>query len=239
MEETRSNDNEEEKVTRLLGGLPAVEAPENFEAMVRSQIAERRNSEPSGRPVFWLAMKFALPMLLLVALGAFLIISDESSLNVELVPPVESPSIASVDLEEKLPSKDLAVNSQNDSVRSPQVNRNSEVPKTAPSLEEKALSQDDTTMFPPGVDPRRVAGKVSAPAVLRMLGIEVSCSNAGCEVVSIQQNSIASNLGLEQGDLIEAIDDKRIGAASMVEGSVTTLRIVRAGKHSTIALRPH
>jgi len=237
MEETRSQDQEEGTISRLLGSLPTAEAPENFEAMVRSQIADRRQTEPSGRPVLWLALKFALPMLLLVFLGAFLIVSDDSSLNVGMVPPVDSPGVASVDLEEKSPANELAVNSRN--ARQQPVNRNAEVPKNSPSSEEKALSQDDTTMFPPGVDPRRVAGKVSAPEILRMLGIEVSCSNAGCKVVSIQANSIASKLGLEKGDLIEAIDGKRIGAGSTVEGKVSSLGIVRAGKRSTIALRPH
>jgi S1-C subfamily serine protease len=237
MNEKRSHDREEERVSRLLGSLPSVEAPESFEAMVRSQIAGRQTTKTSERPIFWLALKFAVPMLLLVFLGAFLIVSDDRSSNAELVPPVDSPGVASADLTVKEPSTDqLAANSRNGSTRPPQVDRNGDQKRPAPSSEEKALSQDDTTMFPPGVDPRRISGKVSAPVVLRMLGIEASCSGVGCRVSSILMNSIASRVGLEPGDIIEAVDDKRINGASTIDGSVSSLRIVRGGKRSTIIL---
>jgi hypothetical protein len=242
MEETRVKD--EESVSRLLSSLPATEAPENFEAMVRTRVAERRGSRPGGRPIFWLVLKFSAPMLLLVLLGGFLVISDSGSLNLGMVPPVEAPGVGSADLSFDEATNVVAVNTGNSS-RQSLPNRNAVKSETGPSSEEKALTPDDTTMFPPGVDPRRVAptnqkpptgGQISPTSILGMLGIATDCSNSGCRVVSIQSNSLASKIGLEVDDLIEAIDDRRIGAGRSFEGevSVSSLRILRGGKRSTI-----
>lgn len=247
MEEMRSQDQEDERVARLLGSLPAADAPENFEAMVRSRIAGRRPSESLTRPVFWLALKFAAPVALLMFLGAFLALSDDSSLNVGLVPPIDAPGVASADLTGDEPENTLALNPGNSSRRLPQNSRNVERSGTGQPSQDEALSQDDTTIFPPGVDPRRAlqtnqstpaGGSISASAILSMFGIATSCSDAGCTVVSIQPNSLASKVGIESGDLIEAIDDRRIRAGSSFEGSVnvSSLRIVRSGKRSTIVI---
>ena len=238
-----SQDHTEEKLYRLLGGLPVAEAPEDFEGSVRSRIAERRAFR-SDRPVFWLAVKFAGPMLLLVIIGAFLILSDDNSLNAGMVPTVAAPPVGSADLSVDEPSNAAPSNGGN-STRQSMPNRNATLPQAEPGSQEKALSPDDTTQFPPGVDPRRAVptnqrpstgGKISPSAILGMLGIGTACSDAGCKVVSIQPNSIASKIGLEIDDLIEAIDNRSIGAGKSFEGSVSvsSLRVLRAGKRSTV-----
>lgn len=243
MERNGSQDRTEEKISRLLSGLPVAEAPEDFEGSVRSRIAELRASR-SDRPVFWLAVKFAGPMLLLVIIGAFLIFSDDSSLNVGMVPPVGAPRVGSADLSVDEPSNAAPISGGN-LTRQSMPNRDATLPKTEPGSQEKALSPDDTTRFPPGVDPRRAVptnqrpptgGQISPSAILGMLGIGTACSDAGCKVVSIQPNSLASKIGLEVDDLIEAIDDRRIVAGRSFEGSVSvsSLLVLRAGKRSTV-----
>jgi hypothetical protein len=246
MEEIRSKDQKEETISRLLGSLPTAEAPENFEAMVRSQIADRRPAESSGRPVLWLALKFALPMLLLVFLGAFLIVSDDSSLDTGMVPPVDSSSVPSMDLDEKVPSNDVAVNSRNESGRPQPVNRNAEVPKTTPPSEVKALSQDDTTRFPPGVDPRNATktnkrpspGRISPISILSFIGITSACSPVSCQVRALQAGGLADRAGVRVGDVVEAIDQRPIDSTHLFSGEVAvrTLRIRRDGKQLTISL---
>lgn len=250
MKHVRSQDHEQEKVARLLGRLPTTEAPENFEAMVRTRIAERRSADSLGRPAFWLAVKFASPMILLLLLGVFLIFSDESTINVGMVPPIEAPSIASAEFAEDPPSNAIAENRGNSSrpVMSPDRDSRQQRGEQGGS-QERSLDQDDTTMFPPGVDPRRAnsttqvppsGGQISPSAILSMFGISTACADVGCAVVSVKESSIASRVGIAPGDLIEAIDDRQINARTSFAGSVTvsSLRIVRAGKRLTVVLSP-
>jgi hypothetical protein len=244
MEDVTSQDHTEEQMSRLLRELPAAEAPENFEAMVRSRIAERRPVDRVGRSAFWLAVKFAAPMVLLLVLGIFLVLSDDGSLNVGSIPPVEAPGVASANLSSQEPPPNItAVNAVR---QSPPLNRNSRQPQTGSPSQDIALSTDDTTLFPPGVDPRKAtrtnerpsSGRISPITILSFIGITSACTPTSCQVRAVQPGGLAERSGVQVGDMIEAIDERPIGSNHIVSGeiSVRSLRVKRDGKPLTIRL---
>lgn len=239
MKDTRLKD--EEQVSRLLGGLDKVDAPANFESGVLSRIADG-GSDPAGSPVFWLALKFAVPLVVLVVLGAFFIVSDESTINADMIPPVGAPGpgVAEVAAE---PANRSSAGTQNASPRMSK-NQNVSQPPSGPTSEDRALSQDNSTLFPPGLDPRNTAerdpsaGGVSAVSILEMLGVSSACTDKGCRVTTIQPYSVASKVGLRTGDLIEALDDKPVGAGRSFGGElrIRSVRVLRDGGRITIPL---
>jgi membrane-associated protease RseP (regulator of RpoE activity) len=244
MDEVRSQDQNEVQISRLLRDVPAVEAPDNFEAMVRSRIAERRPVERVGRSVFWLAVKFTAPIALLLAFGVFLILSDDDSLNLGMIPPVDAPGVASANLGiQETPVNITAVNN----VRQPlPLNRSNELRPTEPASQEKALSPDDTLLFPPGVDPRKAtrtnerpsAGRVAPISILAFIGITSACTPSSCQVRAVQPGGVAERSGVRVGDVIEAIDERPIDSTHGFSGEVRvrSLRVRRDGKPLTISL---
>ena len=244
MEEVRSQDHNEKQVSRLLGKLQAAEAPENFEAMVRSRIAERRPVDGGGRSVFWLVLKFAAPMVLLVVLGIFLVQIDDGSLNGELIPSVDAPGVVSANLSsQETPSRITAVNAVR---QSPPLNQSSRQLQTGSPSQDIALSPDDSTLFPPGVDPRKAtrtderpsSGRISPVTILSFIGVTSACTPTSCQVGALQTGGLAERSGVRVGDVIEAIDERPIGSNHTVSGemSVGSLRVKRDGKRLTITL---
>lgn len=244
MDEVRSQDHNDEQISRLLRDMPAAEAPDNFESVVRSRIAERRSVGRVGRPVFWLAVKFAAPLVLLLAFGVFLVLSDDGSLNVEMVPPVDAPAVASANLSiDETPVNVIAVNNLK---QSPTPNRNSEQRAIEPPSQDKAVSPDTSTMFPPGVDPRKAIptnnrpsdGRIAPISILSFIGITSMCTPVSCQVRAVQPGGLAERSGVRVGDVIEAIDDRPIDSTHVFSGgiSVKTLRVKRDGTSLTISL---
>lgn len=245
MDEVRSQDHNDEQISRLLRDMPAAEAPDNFESMVRTRIAERRAVGRVGRPVFWLAVKFAAPLVLLLAFGIFLVLSDDGSLNVEMIPPVDAPAVASANLSfDETPINVTAVNNLK---QSQPLNRNAEQGPIEPPSQDKAVSPDDTAMFPPGVDPRKAtrtnekpsAGRIAPISILSFIGITSVCTPVSCQVRAVQPGGLAERAGVRVGDLVEAIDDKPIDSTHTFAGgiSVKTLRVKRDGVPLTISLK--
>lgn len=246
MEEVRSQDHNDEQISRLLRDMPAAEAPDNFESMVRSRIAERRSVGRVGRPVFWLAVKFAAPLVLLLAFGVFLVLSDDGSLNVEMVPPVDAPAAASANLSFDDTPINVNVTAVNNLKQSQPLNRNAEQGPIEPPSQDKAVSPDDTAMFPPGVDPRKAArtnekpsaGRIAPISILSFIGITSTCTPVSCEVRAVQPGALADRAGVRVGDIVEAIDDRPIDSTHLFSGevSIRALRLRRDGKPLTIAL---
>lgn len=244
MDEVRSQGHNEEQISRLLRDMPAAEAPENFEGMVRSRIAERRAFDRPGRPVFWLAAKFAAPMVLLAAFGVFLILSDDGAVNVEMISPVDAPEVASANL--SFDDTPVSVAAVNNLKQSPPLNKSAEQRPVEPPSQDKALSSDDTTRFPPGVDPRKAtrtnerpsAGRIAPTSILSFIGITSACTPVSCQVRAVQPGGLAERSGVRVGDVIEAIDDRPIDSTHVFSGgiSVRTLRVKRDGLPLTIAL---
>lgn len=239
----------EEEISTILGSLERVEAPGNFEGMVRTRIAEKRPTGSTTRPAFLLALKFALPLILLVVLGAVIILSDETSIDQAVVPPVDNSYVKVAEIDQPSGSDDRIATSTNSLRPAPPANRNTNVVRVEdpPMSEDQALSQDNSTVFPNGVDPRNAivsnrrppeTGTITPTSVLAMVGITSSCSRNGCLATDVRSGSIAERSGVAAGDLIEAIDNRLIGSTTQLTGtvSVSSLRILRHGRRLTIRL---
>lgn len=247
MEELNEKD---EKLSRSLGSLPLVEAPAGFEGAVRSRIAERRSTAASvARPTLLLALKFALPMVVLVFLGTFLIVSNDATGLAEMIPPVTESGNEIAEFDEK-PSDELeppAVSSNGTSRAANAANRadSSRAIKSPAGSEDFGLSPDETTVFPPGVDPRKAnavnmkpptGGKISPNSLLSFIGITSACSPVSCTVSSVKEASPAERAGVRVGDVIETIGDRPIDSFRNAAVTVDRLGVVRDGKRITITL---
>ncbi|MEQ1765764.1 MAG: PDZ domain-containing protein [Pyrinomonadaceae bacterium] len=241
---------DEEEISRMLASLKTVDAPENFEGGVHSRIAQHRDERSLSRPSLLLAAKFALPLGLLLAAGGFLIVSNDGTLNTDLVPPVDDPThnIAVVDDPQATQSNTSTTINENSQIAQVPVNRVGGNTRTVPQggSEDIGLSSDDSTLFPDGVDPRKAkvvngkpptGGAISPASVLSMIGISSSCSSKGCVATAVREGSIAATAGIENGDLISEIDGRPINANG-ISGpfSVSEITLVRAGKKMTVSI---
>src|SRR5687768_16482163 len=107
MDEKRYNFEDDQLVTDLLGSLPRVEAPTNFDARVRSRIAQ-------GRPsTAWLIPSAAAASMcaVVLAVGAFVYlrgsdapVADVNTPNIAPVTTSESPNPQFAELRDSEPS---------------------------------------------------------------------------------------------------------------------------------------
>lgn len=240
---------QEEEISTILGSLRRIEAPENFEGVVRTRIAETRPARALTRPALLLGLKFAFPLLLLLMLGAFLILSNDTPIDQAAVPqPDNSPvEIAEIDAPSVLDTG-MAKNMNARREPTPGTRDQKSARIVDPQMsEDQALTPDNSTVFPKGVDPRNAVptnrkppgnGVIPPTSILSMIGIASSCSPRGCLAGEVRPDSIAERSGVRSGDLIEAIDDRAIGSASQLTGSVSvsSLRILRDGRRITLRL---
>lgn len=243
---------DEEEISRMLASLKSADAPKNFDGGVRSRIAERRDA-PLSRPSLLLVAKFALPMLLLLVLGGFLIVSSERELSEDMVPPVADGKLdVAVIGDGQTGSSGISnTNNANSSIAQVPVNRSggNSRPVSQGGSEDIGLSSDNSMVFPDGVDPRNATitnGKpatgtsISSASVLLMIGISSNCSSTGCVATAVREGSIAATAGIQNGDLISAIDGRPLSARG-IEGqfTVSELTLVRSGKRMTISIALH
>lgn len=242
---------QEEGISRLLASLKTVEAPEGFEGGVRTRIAERSEARTASQPTIFLVAKFALPLVVLVVLGGFLIVSDDTSVNVNMVPAVADQQQELGVMEESGPEVGAVIEPNGETVTRKSVSTNKNEKSAARALQggsqDMGLLPDDSTVFPPGVDPRKArnsnlasppTGKISLDSVLSMIGISADCSSAGCSAKDVRTGSIAANLGVRGGDRIVAINGKSIDEATAVEGrfSLNELTLIRGGSRIVVSL---
>lgn len=240
---------DEEEISRMLASLKAVDAPENFEGGVRSRIAMRREQPSLSRASLLLVAKFALPLLVLVGVGGFLIVSDNGTLQGDMVPPVGDGTKQDVAVFDEPPSGAGAPQTTgvNTVVAQAPVNRSGTNSRAVQPSQDQGLSQDDTTVFPDGVDPRKARvtngqrptdGQISLASVLNMIGISASCSAAGCVATEVREGSVAANAGVRAADLLVALDQQPINAATSLKGgiSVNTITLVRDGNRMAVSI---
>lgn len=239
----------EEKISKVLRSLPQVEAPQHFEAGVRARIAQGRTSKSERQPLLLLGAKFAFPLVLLLILGGILIFTNQPEIDRSMVPAIDDAglSLASVDSPPESGQATSAVDPTSEN-RVPPANRRTKSPdNTLPAVEDQALSRDDSTVFPKGVDPRNAgvsnrplptAGSISPESVLSMIGISSSCSSTGCRAIEVRSGSIAEKSGVRTGDMVEAIEDRLVGSTKPLQGriSVESLTIMRDGRRITLRI---
>ncbi|HEX8288370.1 MAG TPA: PDZ domain-containing protein [Pyrinomonadaceae bacterium] len=83
-----------------------------------------------------------------------------------------------------------------------------------------------------------IQNKISLQEILSQIGIEGDFAANGWKILSVKENSSAMRAGLKAGDLIEAIDDKKLSSDTdfTQNFSVKVFRILREGKQQVIDL---
>ncbi len=248
---------DEKAVVDMLGALPRVTAPSDFDFRVKARIADGTSSV-SGRSWLLSMSRFAVPVLLLLVVGVYFgfrsMVSPEREVNVanEANPAVVAPVVpTAVDTFTSVPSKELTAELA--PVKTKEVDpklttavSNSIIPISNSSISgggsvERGLGTS-RTIYPRGIDPNAKApvmpkefdqvGKVFAKDVLNLLGVDVVYSATGWKVASVADNSAAQRAGVRAGDVVEAINDQPVGEKTNFKGSFTTknMRVKREDK---------
>ena len=253
---------EEKAIADMLGALPRVSVPNDFDFRVKARIAA---GEPSKGGFAWfpLATRLALPMLLLVAIGGYFgyqaigpasrEVAVETNIEpVNIAPAVEIPvnkSPVKLDtglIAETVPNKSQDVNSKVPLTVS--TSNNEPKPERVGGSVDSAI-RTSRPIYPRGVDPNAKTpvvpkdfdnpGQISAKDVLNFLGAEVVYSETGWKVESVKANSSAQRAGLKSGDLVEAINEQPIGEKTSFKGRFAgkNLRLKREGQNIDIDLQ--
>ena len=253
------NGQEDTEVSAALGRLGKVTAPYGFEANVRSAIKARSGRSFFAAPGFLLGIKFAVPAILLLFLGAFLLFSTGGVDHdrIAVLEPVAQPAPANV--ASGVPASEPPTSGQVNNVVSEAgqvnarvpANRNARGSQTSGNGREFqggsrdfALSQDNTSIGPKDVDPDHKSGTasptgpVTAETILSKMGISSKCIEKGCNAVSVRPASIGGTSGVKEGDVIEAIDGKPVDAGTVFKGNVIIRNVTvrRDGKRVIVPL---
>lgn len=249
---------DDEKITSLLSALPKVDAPGDFHTRVRARIAAGRPEERRSFRVP-VAVRYAVPLLLLIAIGAYFGLTRFYSLN-----KLETPEVADVGPKTAGPAMSEPVNNvvtvpepqikdEQASVE-PAVNRG--VRTEAPvgrvsrdrslvggSVDSDGGSRDSTqhvikkTLLPRGLNNDQ---QVPAGEVFNIIGVDAQFTGGVWKVRSVSEHSPAERSGLKAGDVVESVNDQNVSAKTSFPSPFTgkTLKVKRDGKDIHIDLKP-
>lgn len=258
MGEKKYNFEHEETVADLLGSLRRVEAPTNFDARVRSRIAQGRPASRAG----WLIPSAAAAALCAVVLAAvaFVYLRGSDAQIADVAQPENLPVIVS-----ESPNPQFAL------IRDPKP----PIVSNTPPPQVVAETGDSPVRRPKAVNPRDGAGsyrigvgeikapimpigmptpgatpetnvrppgpviKVSAREVLQLIGLDAEFRDGGWLVKKVSENSMAARSGVRDGDVVEAIDDTKIVGNTTFENGFNgkNLTVLRNGNRQTISIQ--
>lgn len=264
MGEKNYNFEDDQSVADLLGHLPRVEAPANFDARVRSRIAQGRPS--SWRA--WLIPSAAAVSLCSVVLAAVVFVyfrgrdaqvadagqPDNPAVTSESPNPQfaesRNPEPANVSTQptvSKTPALSLVAEKREGSISRPGPAASS---KPGGGSYVETIKSSEAPRVPigmptPGTNPEaniRPPGsvnKVSSREVLQLIGLDGEFRDDGWHVRKVAENSSAARSGLRVGDVVEAIDDTKIIGNTTFDGGFNgkNLTVLRDGNRLTISLR--
>jgi membrane-associated protease RseP (regulator of RpoE activity) len=256
MGEKKYNFDHEKTVADLLGSLQRVEAPTNFDARVRSRIAQGMPSSRAG----WLMPSAAAVSLGAVLLTAMVFVYFRGP-DAQIADATQ-PEIAPVIVSES-PNPQFALTREpeppiiNNVPAPPVVAEKGDAPvprpKTAPGPKggdtyyDRALRPEKDPIVPFGTSatpeanirpPGRVI-KVSAREVLQLIGLDAEFRDGGWLVQKVSENSMAARSGVRNGDVVEAIDDTKIAGNTTFENGFNgkNLTVIRNGNRQTISIQ--
>lgn len=230
---------EDGKISQMLGDLTRVGAPNDFDFRVKARIAA---GKPTYTPSFWLptAIRYVVPLVLLLAVGAYVGFNAFYSLKNADVPSVVETQPGVVRPIAPSPANDGTIaptrevlsdqagikpperyNTVPRTGTEPKVIGNSVVPKTKSnggSFVE--ASKGNKPIFPRGFGPNVKPPKrpkdfdkiaqVPVKEILSLIGIEASFFNSNWKIDTVKEHSVADRSGLKAGDAVEAINEKAI-----------------------------
>jgi membrane-associated protease RseP (regulator of RpoE activity) len=258
MVEKKYNFEDEQSVADLLGSLPRVEAPGNFDIGVRSRIA---NGRPSSRSAWLIPSAAAVSLCSMVlAAVAFIYLGGSEPQVADATQPSSAPRVAP----EKSQPEFTAVVDPEPANMNPRVT-DSSPPETGgasnvrprPTVPPRGGGSYDTAVKPsadpivpkgiptPGstpninIKPPTTDVKVPAREILQLIGLDAEFGDAGWRVQRVTDNSAAAKSEIRVGDVVEAIDDTKVVGDTTFESGFSgkSLTVVRDGVRQTIRLR--
>lgn len=240
----------------LLGEMPKVSAPNDFEFRVSARIASARTSaKPRG---FLGALRIAVPAAALLAVtGTVLILNPYWSESGAVATPVDvAVAEKPVDNSASVPRPPIDIPSTTFASNGPSTESPKRVPlddqlvasrPSGPSNEETGGTSfvesgtQGVKVYPRGINPNVDSAPVSPNVpragiavrdVLSQLGVSFTSVGDGLRVVSVASNSIAGRSGIKPGDVIESLNGQRIAADTMLYGTVSarSVTVRREGK---------
>lgn len=254
---------EDARLGEMCRKLKKIDAPQDFDFKLKARIA---NAKPADfQPRFGFAFRYALPALALILVLGLLaynggFFSSQSNVTVaeetsapqnpalpqnsatsnfapseEKVEPVEEIAVSPANQNlPKTPEKEIAAasqkNSKNDGNRQVKNDNRSDLKKS--STNSTVFSSTETPVI-------NFKDQISIKSVLSMLGINADFEGGKWIVRSLTPNGIGEASGVQENDVIEAIEDKPL-AAEVIYGkslSVKTITVARAGGKSKIEMR--
>ena len=244
---------EDEQVSKLLGELKRVDAPNDFDFRVKARIAD---GKPADKAASWLSItvRYAVPLVLLMLVGGYFVFNALYSTNIANVPTIAEDQPAKVSPVPDLPSNDVRALPSNETivagadVKPPETSGKSRLPspekKVSPKTERPGggsidLSQHEGVKINARIaDPNSRSLQISAKNVLALIGITATFNASGWNAVSVRANSIADHSGLRASDVIEAINDQPVSekTAFANRSTLKSVRVRRDGKSIQIDL---
>lgn len=260
-EDIKNESADSELVSHLLQSLRRVEAPGDFEFRVKARVA---NADASDyRPKAFLPfLRYAMPLGLVLFVGALYALSGLYNPDRQDVPVVAesavSPSlpaaeaepapavVAKTEIADELPGSPEPVNQSAPEkiavrrVKNGQANpvkRRETQPVPVGGSVDMAVKGVPKTILPRGLDPDEL--EVSASGFLTAIGIDAEFGQGGWKVKNVKADSPAERAGIKTGDVVEAIDDRRIDDKTVFKGNfgAKSLKVLRENKQVTLNLK--
>ena len=255
---------DEKAIADMLGTLPRVGVPGDFDFRVKARIAQGVPAV-SGRSWLMSISRFAVPVVLLLVVGGYFGYRsmDASTHEVNVANEAKPASIApivetAVNTASVEPSKEVIAELAPVKPKEVDPAVNSAVPNSIVPVSNSANIRGGSierglgtsrSVYPRGTDPNakppvmpkefNQPGIVSAKDVLDLLGVEVVYSENGWRVAKVVENSTAQRAGLKTGDVVEAINDQPVGEKTTFKGRLTTksMRVKRDDKSVEVDLQ--
>jgi membrane-associated protease RseP (regulator of RpoE activity) len=256
----------DDEVTTLLGALPRVEAPGDFDFGVRAKIAQGRGRRTGVLPL----LKLAAPLALLLVITGFVFYYGNAEPNnlpeVVAGPPqttapasstpeipvvTQTPQLAQR-VDEPLRPQTASARPKEAPVRRVRDNQNSNARGGSVDMPPGGGStvfslESANTISPPGfrsLDRNRRGNSNTAPdtaismdSTLEFLGLTVEFAKGDSKVTAVGENSLAARAGLKPGDIIETIDGNPVKKDTKLKSEgVKSFVVRRAGKRLNLKI---
>ncbi len=241
-------DIENGEVASLLGQLPRVEAPGDFDFGVRARIAAANSTRQTSFLPF---LKVAAPLSLLLLVGTFVILYGfMPGETPDAVAEVSAPQDQPISLNpERVPAQEITppVAEQRPVVPTvapvvatiPRERRRNTTVRRVSRPQPIAVRQGGSVDIALGIPIVIEKPDVPVRGVLQRLGIEAEFVDGEWKVLSTTDNSIAMRSGVRPNDVIEAIDGQAITEGTKLKGSVEgkSLNLRREAKQVKVDLK--
>ncbi len=237
------------KVREMLGVLPRVDAPNDFDFRLKARIAASgaKYLKPRGFP----ALRVAAPLALALAVLAFIAIAGIYSVNDNSVPQVAEGDVPMPNANKNQPQELVAGNpnpepnlDEKDKPKDAEIAANPDKPRSQTSAENNnGGGSRDTAVKDPNVVLQggfETKNSFAVKDILEIIGIDASFSNKKWRVKSVRTNSPAERKGVKAGDTVEAINDIALPAETITLNGPFTgkkLTIARGGAKMEIDLQ--